>query len=68
MFIKFGEIKNQEENKILIEINRESKKNENLKEILIYIFAMRIISYFNDCNNKDVYKGKSKKIINFFKF
>ena len=44
----FGEIKNMSIGH-LKEINKELEKNEVLKEILMYIFELRIISYFQDC-------------------
>ena len=47
----FGEIKNQNKNSILTEINDKAKNNEILIEILIYIFELRILSYFEDCQN-----------------
>ena len=45
----FGKIKNLADNKILIEINKELENNEILKEILLYIFELRIVSYFENC-------------------
>ena len=48
-FKKFGEIKNLKKNKILMKIEQEAETNEILKEILIYIFELRINSYFEDC-------------------
>ena len=48
---KFGEIKNLNKNKILFEINKEAENNEILKEILIYIFELRLISYFEEYKN-----------------
>ena len=48
---KFGEIKNQNKNEILLEINKQAENNEILKEIILYIFELRIISYFEDCLN-----------------
>jgi hypothetical protein len=53
---KFGEIKNQKSNDILNIINNEAENSEILKEILIYIFELRIISYFEDCLNSKLYK------------
>ena len=47
----FGDIKTKKKDKILIEINKEDEHNEILKEILIYIFELRIVSYFEDCQN-----------------
>ena len=49
----FGEIKNKDNVKILVEINRESENNEILKEILIYIFEINLISYFEDIQKRD---------------
>ena len=46
---KFGEIKNRSKDLILEKINEEAEKTEFLKEILIYIFELRINSYFEDC-------------------
>ena len=46
---KFGEIKMQKDNKILVEINKELQNNEILREIIIYIFELRIIFYFDKC-------------------
>ena len=46
---KFGEIKDKIGDKILTEINQVAETNEILKEILIYIFELRILSYFEDC-------------------
>ena len=48
---KFGEIKMKKKNKILKEINMQAENNEILKEILIFIFELRIISYFEDYQN-----------------
>ena len=46
---KFGEIRNKYKDKILTEINKKAENNEILKEILIYIFELRINTYFEDC-------------------
>ena len=45
----FGEIKNKFNDKILKIINKKAENNEILKEILLYVFELRIISYFEDC-------------------
>ena len=47
----FGKIKNENKNPILIEINKKAKNNEILKEILRYIFELRIFVYFENCRN-----------------
>jgi len=61
---KFGEIKNLKSNKILMEIDKEAEKNEILKEILIYIFELRINSYFEDCQkNKFIQKSPIKLLL-----
>ena len=60
---KFGEIKNLEKNKILKEINTQAENNEILKEILIYIFELRLLSYFKDCQNAKLMKDKDKILI-----
>ena len=57
-FIKFGEINSLKKNKILMIIEQEAETNEILKEILIYIFELRINSYFEDCQkNKFIQKS-----------
>ena len=60
---KFGEIKNLEKNKILNEINTQAENNEILKEILIYIFELRLISYFEDCQNAKIMKNQDRILI-----
>ena len=60
---KFGEIKNLEKNIILKEINEQAENNEILKEILIYIFENRFISYFEDCFNAKIMKENKDKIL-----
>ena len=51
---KFGEIKNLNKNQILLEINKELENNEILKEILIYIFELRLMSYFEECKKTKI--------------
>jgi len=60
---KFCEIKNLDKNAILKEINTKAENNEILKEILIYIFELRFISYFEDCTNSKVMKDENKILI-----
>ena len=60
---KFGEIKNLDENEILTEINNKAENNEILKEILIYIFELRFISYFEDCLNSKIMKYIDRTLI-----
>ena len=60
---KFGEIKNLDKNIILKEINEQAENNEILKEILIYIFELRFISYFEDCQNAKLMKDKDRILI-----
>ena len=60
---KFGEVKNLEKNAILKEIDTKAENNEILKEILIYIFELRFISYFEDCRNSKVMKDENKILI-----
>ena len=60
---KFGEIKNLEKNIILNEINTQAENNEILKEILIYIFELRLISYFEDCQNAKIMKNQDRILI-----
>ena len=60
---KFGEIKNLEKNAILKEINAQAENNEILKEILIYIFELRFISYFEDCQNAKIMKDNDRILI-----
>ncbi len=63
-FKKFCEIKSIKTNKILMIINQEAETNEILKEILIYIFELRINSYFEDCQkNKFIQKSPIKLLI-----
>ena len=54
---KFGEIKNSDKKAILKEINDQAENNEILKEILLYIFELRIISYFDGCQNSKLMEG-----------
>ena len=60
---KFGEIKDLKKSKILKEINTQTENNEILKEILIYIFELRLISYFEDCKNSKLMKNKEDRIL-----
>ena len=60
---KFGEIKNLEKNAILKEINTKAENNEILKEILIYIFELRFISYFEECQNSKIMKDDDRILI-----
>ena len=48
----FGLLKNEKKEIILLEINTKSENNEIFKEILMYIFEMRIKSYFDEYYNK----------------
>ena len=57
---KFGEIKNLDKNIILKEINSQAENNEILKEILIYIFELRLLSYFEDCLNSKLMKNEDR--------
>ena len=62
---KFGEIKNLSKNDILKEIDTKAENNETLKEILIYIFELRIVTYFEDCQNSKLMKAENKiRILN----
>ena len=60
---KFGEIKNKIKDEILTEINRVAQTNEILKEILIYIFELRILSYFEDCQKTKFVKDSKREIL-----
>ena len=60
---KFGEIKNLEKNKILNEINTQAENNEILKEILLYIIELRLLSYFEECINSKLMKGSEKRLL-----
>ena len=60
----FGEIQNLDNNMILKEVNDHLENDEILKEILLYIFELRIISYFENCQNSKVMEGEEyRKLI-----
>ena len=59
----FGEIRNLKKNKILTIINEQAENNEILREILIYIFELRLISYFEECLNSKIMRGKDILLI-----
>ena len=65
---KFAEIKNQEKYKILIEINKEAEKNETLKEILMYIFEMKLTSYFDETKKKQFIKDNPTLLLTWLNF
>ena len=61
---KFGEIKNLDKKMILKEINEKAENNEILKEILLYIFELRLVSYFENCKNSKLMEGEEyRKLI-----
>ena len=64
-FLKtFGEIQNLDKDIILKEINGHLENDEILKEILLYIFELRLISYFENCLNAKVFEGdENRKLI-----
>ena len=59
----FGEIKNKIGDKILKEINEKASNNEVLKEILIYIFELRFLSYFDDCQKLKYIQNSPKELL-----
>ena len=60
---KFGKIKNKIGDQILIEINQEAETNEILKEILMYIFELRILSYFDDCQKEKLIQRSRRELL-----
>ena len=59
----FGNFKNSDENFILSELDIYAEKNEYFKEILLYIFELRIISYFEDCKKSKIMKNEEYLIL-----
>jgi hypothetical protein len=59
---EFGKIRNTKD-KILEQIDKEAEKNDILKEILIYIFELRINSYFEDCLKLKFIKNSPIKLL-----
>ena len=59
----FGTITKSTKNDILNEINIQAENNEILKEILLYIFELRILSYFEDCEKSKIMKKNNKIFI-----
>ena len=60
---KFGEIENLEKNNILKEINNQAENNEILKEILLYIFELRLKSFFEECLKTKFFKNDNNRIL-----
>ena len=60
---KFGEIKNKIGDKILKTINEKAEDNEILKEILIYIFELRILAYFDDCSKTKFVQKSDRELL-----
>ena len=59
----FGEIKNKIGDKILKTINEKAEDNEILKEILIYIFELRILAYFDDCSKTKFVQNSDRELL-----
>ena len=65
---KFGEIKEKDNDKILIEINKEAERNEVLREILLYIFEMIITTYFEEIKKKEFIKNNPELLLTWLNF